>query len=56
MTEHLPEEAKKAFMDDIPLKRAGTAADVANVAAFLASADASYLPGQVLSVDGGMIM
>ncbi len=56
MTEHLPEEAKKAFMDDIPLKRAGTAADVANVAAFLASADASYLTGQVLSVDGGMIM
>ena len=56
MTEHLPEEAKKAFMDNIPLKRAGTTADVANVAAFLASQDASYLTGQVLSVDGGMIM
>ncbi len=56
MTEHLPEEAKKAFMDNIPLKRAGTTADVASVATFLASPDASYLTGQVLSVDGGMIM
>ena len=56
MTKNLPDEAKQAFMNIIPLKRAGTPEDVANVAAFLASDDASYITGQVICVDGGMVM
>jgi len=56
MTEHLPEEAKVAFMSVIPLKRAGTPEDVANVSVFLASDEASYITGQVICVDGGMVM
>ena len=46
------EEAKKA----IPLKRLGKPEDVANVVAFLASEDANYITGQVIQVDGGMVM
>ncbi len=56
MTKNLPDEAKQAFQNSIPLKRAGTPEDVANVAAFLASDDASYITGQVICVDGGMVM
>lgn len=56
MTAILSEEARKAFMDAIPLNRAGSSDDVASVTAFLASDDASYMTGQVLSVDGGMYM
>lgn len=56
MTERLPDEAKQAFMNVIPLKRAGAPEDVANVAVFLASDDASYVTGQVICVDGGMAM
>lgn len=54
MTEVLTEEQKKAMMDAISLGRAGTAADVANAVAFLASDQAAYITGQVLGVDGGM--
>jgi len=56
MTEQLPEAAKKAFLDVIPLKRAGTAQDVAAAVAFLASAEADYITGQVIQVDGGLLM
>lgn len=56
MTERLPEEAKQAFLTAIPLNRPGTAEDVARTAAFLASNDASYITGQVICVDGGMVM
>lgn len=56
MTDRLSDEAKQAFLNAIPLKKPGTASDVAAVAAFLASPDASYITGQVLSVDGGMAM
>jgi 3-oxoacyl-[acyl-carrier protein] reductase len=54
MTDILTEEQKKAMMDAISLGRAGTAADVANAVAFLASDQAAYITGQVLGVDGGM--
>lgn len=56
MTDVLNEKQKSAMMDVIPLKRAGKASDVANVVAFLASDNASYITGQVISVDGGMAM
>ena len=56
MTEHLPEEAKEAFLKVIPLNRPGTPEDVAGTAVFLASDDASYITGQVICVDGGMVM
>ncbi len=54
MTARLPEEVKKEWAEKIPLKRAGQAEDVANVAVFLASDLASYVTGQVITVCGGM--
>ncbi len=56
MTEHLPEAAKEAFLNNIPLKRPGLPADVASVVLFLASEAATYITGQVVQVDGGMLM
>jgi len=56
MTADLPEAAKTSMLQTIPLERAGTSEDVAGVVAFLASADADYITGQVLNVDGGMVM
>lgn len=55
MTEVLPEDVKKAYMEQIPLRRFGTINDVARAAVFLASQDSSYITGQILSVNGGMI-
>lgn len=56
MTGAMGEEAREKMMAVIPLKRAGTPEDVAEAALFLASDAASYITGQVLSVDGGMFM
>ncbi|MFW5997046.1 MAG: 3-oxoacyl-[acyl-carrier-protein] reductase [Verrucomicrobiota bacterium] len=56
MTKELPEEAKKAFLNSIPLGRPGTVKDVAKAVRFLASSDADYLTGQTINVDGGMVM
>lgn len=56
MTEVLSEDVKKAMGDQIPLKRFGKTEDIAEAAVFLASDRASYITGQVLSVDGGMAM
>lgn len=56
MTEKLSPAAKEAFLANIPLKRAGTPGDIAGVVAFLASDDASYITGQVLGIDGGLLM
>jgi 3-oxoacyl-[acyl-carrier protein] reductase len=56
MTDAVPQQAKDVAMTLIPLKRMGDAVDVARAVAFLASDDAVYITGQVLSVDGGMHM
>lgn len=56
MTDALPDKVKDVMMGTIPLKRLGRPEDVANVVAFLATDDASYITGQVINVDGGMVM
>lgn len=55
MTDVLPDDVKKAYMDTIPLQRFGTAEDIAKCVAFLSGPDASYITGQIVSVNGGMI-
>jgi 3-oxoacyl-[acyl-carrier protein] reductase len=56
MTAVLGEEAMKTIIDKVPLKRAGTADEIAKAVAFLASDAAAYITGAVLSVDGGLGM
>ncbi|MCQ2134651.1 MAG: 3-oxoacyl-[acyl-carrier-protein] reductase [Bacteroidales bacterium] len=56
MTQALPEEVRKEWMEKIPLRRGGTVEDIANVCTFLASDMSSYVSGQVIEVDGGMNM
>ena len=56
MTSGLSDDIKRAMMEHIPAARFGVAEDVAGVVAFLASQEASYITGQVLRVDGGMLM
>ena len=56
MTEVLKDDVKEEIAKNIPLKRMGTAQDVANCVKFLTSEDSSYITGQVLHVDGGMLM
>jgi len=55
MTDVLPDDVKKAYMDTIPLKRFGTALDIAKCVCFLVSDEAAYITGQIISVNGGMI-
>jgi 3-oxoacyl-[acyl-carrier protein] reductase len=56
MTGKLMDTQREALMATVPLKRGGKGEDVAAAVAFLASSDADYITGQVLSVDGGMAM
>ena len=56
MTEVLPEDVRNKMLDLIPLKRFGSAADVAKVVLFLAGDSSSYITGQVVTVSGGMVM
>ncbi len=55
LTEKLPEDVKKYYLDQIALKRFGKPEDVANLIYFLASDEASYISGQTFIIDGGMI-
>jgi 3-oxoacyl-[acyl-carrier protein] reductase len=56
MTDLLPEEVRNKYLENIPLGRFGTPEDVANAVAFLASDHASYITGQVIDIDGGLVM
>ncbi len=56
MTTVLPDAARAAFLENIPLKRAGTPADIAKSVLFLASPSSDYITGQVLGVNGGLYM
>ncbi len=55
MTDKLPEDIKKQYLSQIPLKEFGTPNDIANICLFLASNQAKYITGQVINVNGGMI-
>ena len=56
MTDVLNDSVKESILEQIPLRKFGTTEDVANVVKFLASEDSSYITGQVINVDGGMLM
>ena len=56
MTAELPEDKRTQVLSHIPLRRFGAPADVAAAVAFIASPEAGYITGQVLTVDGGMVM
>lgn len=56
MTDELTEEQRKGMLAMVPLERLGTAEDVAKTVRFLASDDASYITGQTIHIDGGMVM
>lgn len=56
MTNKLKDSQKEEIAKNIPLKRMGTPEDVANVVKFLASEGSSYITGQVINIDGGMLM
>jgi 3-oxoacyl-[acyl-carrier protein] reductase len=56
MTSVIPEDAKNAMLQNVPLGREGRPEDIAKAVSFLASEEAAYIHGQVLAVDGGMTM
>ena len=56
MTDVLKDEVKENINAQIPVKRMGTAQEVANAIFFLSSEENTYITGQVLNIDGGMVM
>lgn len=56
MTDAMTDSAKEAVLGAIPMKKVGKPEDIANVVAFLAGSESDYITGQVICVDGGMVM
>lgn len=56
MTENLSQAVKEGYLSSIPLGKAGTPQQVANLVLFLASDEADYITGQVIQIDGGLLM
>ena len=56
MTAHLPQDVRENFISNIPAQRSGTPGDVANVVLFLSSTASDYITGQVICVDGGLVI
>ncbi|MCK4256337.1 3-oxoacyl-[acyl-carrier-protein] reductase, partial [candidate division WOR-3 bacterium] len=56
MTKKLPDTVKEVYLKTIPMGRFGTPDDIANLVLFLVSESASYITGQVINIDGGMVM
>lgn len=56
MTDKIPEDVKKKMLEQIPIGKLGRPEDIASAVIFLASADADYITGQVLAINGGMYM
>jgi len=56
MTRSMPEEYKNQLISKIPLGKLGSPGDIANAVAFLASENASYITGETLHINGGMLM
>ena len=56
MTDKLPDKIKEKMLNNIPLKKFGEIEDVANLVDFLVSEKAGYITGQVINIDGGMVM
>ncbi|OPZ83563.1 MAG: 3-oxoacyl-(acyl-carrier-protein) reductase FabG [Firmicutes bacterium ADurb.Bin419] len=56
MTDILPDSIKENYLNSIPQKRYGTPEDVANVVGFLVSEESNYITGQVIHIDGGLVM
>jgi 3-oxoacyl-[acyl-carrier protein] reductase len=56
MTASLSDEIKESYIQRIPMRRMGKPEEIAHIVSFLASEEASYITGQVIAVDGGMVM
>lgn len=56
MTDVLPDNIKEQIKEQIPLRTLGETKDVAHLVKFLSSEDSAYITGQVIHVDGGMLM
>jgi 3-oxoacyl-[acyl-carrier protein] reductase len=56
MTSNLPEEVRQGYLNTIPAGRAGTPEEVGHVVAFLASQGSDYITGQVITIDGGLVI